>query len=138
MLRKIIPHLTGGTVYVEPYCGAASCFFAKRPHPVEVLNDLDERIVGLFRVLQDPATFRAFAHRVRWTLYSLAEFRKALATLADPPNDPVARAWAFFVAQNQGFSGIAETEGNWSRVFVSSRGMARTTCNWRGRLSLLR
>ncbi|PZA08277.1 DNA adenine methylase [Meiothermus sp. Pnk-1] len=139
LAQRIIPLLPKATTYVEPYAGAASVFWhLTEPYPVEVLNDLDDRIVTLFRVLQDRAKFEELAHRLVWTPYSRAEFRRALAILQDPSASDLDRAWAFFVAQNQGFSGEATCEGNWSRVLTASnRGMAETTNRWRGRLKLL-
>lgn len=65
------------------------------PYPVEVLNDLDQRIVNLYRVLQDRDKFRELLRRLIWTPYSRAEFARALATLKDPGADDVSRAWAF-------------------------------------------
>jgi len=135
MAAKIIPHIPPGRIYVEPYCGAASIFWhLTPPRAVEVLNDLNGDVVNLFRVLQDESQFAAFAHRITWTLYSVDEFRKALECDSD---DPIDRAWAFFVRQNQGFSGKGETEGDWGRAFTSSRGMAESASIWRGRIKLL-
>jgi len=126
-------------VYVEPFAGAASVFWhLPRPYPVEVLNDLDERIVTLFRVLQDRRQFQELAHRLLWTLYSLEEFRRALAILERwQEHDEIDRAWAVFVAQDQGFGGVNGTEGRRGRTFISKRGMASTVGQWRGRLRLL-
>lgn len=121
-------------VYVEPYCGAASVFWHLTPRPVEVLNDLHSEIINLYRVLQDVGKFRELAHRLVWTPYSVDEFRKALA---DEERDDVGRAWAMFVRQNQGFGGHAGTEGDWGRVFVSKRGMAKNVAAWRTRLACL-
>ncbi|RMD57691.1 DNA adenine methylase [Candidatus Parcubacteria bacterium] len=135
--NRIVPLLPPGQVYVEPYCGMASVFWhLPQPYPVEVLNDLNGDIVNLFRCLQDPERFERFKHRITWTLYSLDEFRRALEILKTS-DDPDERAWAFFVAHNQGFSGRASKEGNWSRVFVSDRSMAHNTNKWRGRIKLL-
>lgn len=141
MQAKIQPYIeqaraAGATVYCEPYCGAAATLFGMRvPFPVEVINDLDGRIINLFRVLQDRCQFAALKHRLHWTPYSLGEFTRALSMLDDP--DPLRRAWGFFVAQNQGFGGTAETPGNWGRAFVSNRGMAETASRWQYRVGLL-
>jgi DNA adenine methylase len=136
-LLPLIPE--GGRPYCEPYTGAAAVLFARAPAPVEVLNDLDERIITLFRVLQDRDKFAELEHRLRYTPYARAEFRRALEILATPDeHDDVARAWAFFVAQNQGFSGTGQGESNWGRTFRPARGMADTVSDWHGRLSLLR
>jgi DNA adenine methylase len=136
LAKKILPYLPKGKVYVEPFCGAASIFWhLPEPYGVEVLNDLNGEIVNLFRVLQDTTLFEEFRHRTIWTPYSLDEFRKALSVGPDAP--PIDRAWAFFVRQNQGFGGIAKSEGTWSRTFGSRRGMAKKACSWRGRMKLL-
>jgi DNA adenine methylase len=118
--------------------GAASLFFARQPAPVEVLNDLDGDLVNLFRCLQDKATFEELKHRIRYTLYARSEFGRALDTLNDESvTAPVGRAWAFFVAKNQGMSGIANKISDWSRVFKSCSGCAGTANKWMMRLSML-
>jgi DNA adenine methylase len=135
MARKIVPLLPAGRVYVEPYAGAASVFWhLDPPREVEVLNDLNGEIINLFRVLQDRDQFERLAHRLTWTPYSVDEFRRAGRCES---HDPVDRAWSFFVRHGQGFSGKSDSDGNWGRVFGSSRGMAKTASNWRSRLSLL-
>ncbi|GIV51998.1 MAG: hypothetical protein KatS3mg038_2519 [Candidatus Kapaibacterium sp.] len=131
MLANLLPLIpAGGRPYCEPYAGAASVFFARDPAPVEVINDLDDRIVNLFRVLQDREQFEELKHRIMWTPYARAEFGRALDILRNGSDDPVERAWAFFVAMNQGFSGTASTISNWGRAFVSAGGMAKTTNKW--------
>lgn len=131
MLAKLLPLIpAAGRPYCEPYAGAASLFWARDPAQVEVLNDLDERIVNIFRVLQNREQFEDLKHRILWTPYARAEFGRALDILKTGSDDPVERAWAFFVALNQGFSGTAFTIGNWSRAFVSSGGMAYTANKW--------
>jgi DNA adenine methylase len=75
---------------------------------------------------------------VTWTLYSRAEFRKALAILKDTSASDIDLAWAFFVAQNQGMGGIARVESDWGKVIsFNARGMAGTANAWRGRMKLL-
>lgn len=139
--RWIVRHLPrdGVQVYCEPYAGMASVLWhLPRPYPVEVLNDLDKRVVTLFRVLQNERHFQQLAHQLTWTPYARDEFARALDMLARWDElDPVDRAWAFFVAMNMSVSAAPKTPGNWSRTFISSRGMADTTCKWRGRLRLL-
>ncbi|MCX7934927.1 MAG: hypothetical protein N3A66_06675, partial [Planctomycetota bacterium] len=60
-----------------------------------------------------------------------------LETLCDGGVNDIDRAWATMVTHGQGFSGIAKTVGNWSRAFVSSRGIAETAARWRSRLAML-
>ena len=129
MFKKILPYLTAPhTVYVEAYGGGASVLLNKPPSPIEVLNDIDSEVVNIFRVAQDEAKFKELKHRLEWTLYSRAEFVRALDILQNETiTDPVLRAWAFFVAQNQGFSGQnsrSSSEGNWSRSFTNNKAAA--------------
>lgn len=139
MMRAKLLHLIplGGKPYCEPFSGAGWIFFARQPAPVEVLNDLDGRIVNLFRVLQSPDTFEELKHRLTFTPYALAEFAKALEIMNDESALPVLRAWATFVAFNQAYSGSPQTRGNWSRTFVSRRGMASNVSKWLSRLNQL-
>jgi len=134
MAKKIIPHIPSGKVYVEPFAGAASLFWHRKPHGVEVLNDLHEEIITLYRVLQDRERFDELYHRLIWTPYSLSEFKKARR---NQDQSDVARAWAFFVRQNMGFSGKCECDGDWGRAFTECRGMAATASILRGRIKML-
>ncbi|GIV86602.1 MAG: DNA methyltransferase [Chloroflexus sp.] len=127
--RWILENLPSGRVYVEPFGGAASLLLNKPPHPVEVYNDLNGDLVNLFRAVQDEARFEKLKWRLEWTLYSYDEFRRARRILAES-QDPDERAWAFYVACTQGFSGQSRHDGNWSRAFVSTVGMAENTSRW--------
>jgi len=71
MASRIVPLLPRHTVYVEPFAGGAAMFFAKPWPPVtnsnhyrEVLNDLDGRLINLYRVAQDPIIFERFIRLV--------------------------------------------------------------------------
>jgi len=131
MLGKLLPLVPpGGKPYCEPYCGAASLFFAREPAPVEVLNDLNEEIVNFFRCIQDKEKFEELKHRIYWTLYSRAEFEKAINIGKDA--DDVTRAWATFVKLNQSMPHTTEclTVGDWSRNFITVGNMANNTSKW--------
>ncbi len=135
MLQKLLPLIPMTPVYVEPYGGAASIMTNLSPRPCEVYNDLDGRLVNLFRVLQNPEQSKLLLDRLRYTPYSFDEF--CLALEQRESDDPIEAAWGFYVSQNQGFSGTADTKGNWGRVFVSANGMARNCSAWRSRKASL-
>jgi hypothetical protein len=88
VLLPLVPYGNDVRIYAEPYCVSAALFFAKRPHPIEVLNDLDQRLVNLFRTLQDPEKFSRLKHRLRYTPYARAEFERALEILEREDADP--------------------------------------------------
>lgn len=138
MVGKLMPLIpSGGRPYTECYSGGASLFWSREPAPVEVLNDLSKDLINLFRCLQNRDAFDDLKHRLTWTLYSRAEFERALEIEASDEQDPVTRAWAFFVAKNQGFAGESKTPGQWGRAFVSCGGMVETTNKWLMRIALL-
>jgi DNA adenine methylase len=143
-LLGVVP--AGGRPYCEPYCGGASLFFAREPAPVEVLNDLHSLVINLFRCLQNRKTFEELKHRITYTLYSREEFVKAIGICKKAVQEgfkmpSVDVAWAYYTAQNQGFSGIDATnltEGRWSRAIeTSTRGMAGNCSRWNRRKDLL-
>ena len=134
MKAKLLPMIPYNQLYVEPFCGGSSIFFARHPSPVEVLNDLDKDLINLFRFLQDPDKFERLQHRLTYTLYSRAEFAHAIEIIKSEDASEEDRAWAFFVGKNQGFSGIYINEGNWGRGFSI---VASPVSRWLMRLSML-
>lgn len=135
LARQLLRLLPIGRIYVEPYCGAASLFWHKSPHPVEVLNDLNGDVINLFRVLQDPETFKEFFHRVLFTPYSRADFIRAIRYDGD---DPVMRAWSFYARCNMGFGGReGRRPSDWGTTLAVKGRMARSVLGLRSRLKLL-
>lgn len=84
----VIAHLPPHRIYVEPFGGAASVLLRKPRSPVEVYNDLDEEIAGIFTVIQDPAQCQALMRRLRRVPYARVAFEQAFL----PSRDPVIRA----------------------------------------------
>jgi DNA adenine methylase len=50
---EIAARLPQARCYVEVFGGAAWVLFARDPSPIEILNDLDGRLVNLYRVVRD-------------------------------------------------------------------------------------
>src|SRR5438094_6371094 len=75
LCHRIIQHFPLHHTYLEPFGGAASVLLNKPPCPVEVYNDLDQRITRLFRVLRDHG--QELQRRLSLTPYSQIEFEEA-------------------------------------------------------------
>ncbi len=138
VIQKLLPLIPKTPVYVEAYGGAASIMANLRQRKCEVYNDLDGRLINIFRVLQNPEQRERLLDRLRHTPYSFDEF--CLALEQRKSDDPVEAAWGFFVSQNQGFGGKAGTKGNWGRAFStksSSVRMAETCSRWLSRKASL-
>lgn len=102
LVPEILPLIPKHTQYVEPFCGGAAVFWAKKVSAHEVINDLDGRVVTFYRVLQ--TRFDELQAMIRGTLHSERDYRLAKSVLADVEADEVDRAWALWVQTNMSFS----------------------------------
>lgn len=91
LAQKIVACFPEHHTYVEPFGGAASVLLNKSPAPVEVYNDLDQRVTRLFRVLRDHGD--EFRRRISLTPYSEVEFDAA----QEPCDDEIEQARRDFV-----------------------------------------
>ncbi len=101
MMPKLLPLIPSHRVYVEPFFGGGSLFFSKKPSLVEIINDLDHNLVNFFRVLRDEEQFPRFWRKAFFTPYCREEFSWCRDNLE--VDDPVERAWRFFLVARQAF-----------------------------------
>lgn len=81
-------------VYLEPFLGSGAVFFSKAPAKAEILNDLDGRVVNLFRVIRERPGELAAA--VEMTPWSRQEYYASYAVSKDPLEDArrfLVRSW---------------------------------------------
>jgi DNA adenine methylase len=90
---KIIRSLPPHNAWVEVFCGSAALTLAKKPSPIEVINDLNGEIVNLFKQLRENSD--ALRKAVALTPYARAEFLEA-RDLRQIEN-PLERARVFLV-----------------------------------------
>jgi DNA adenine methylase len=84
----IIEHFPPHKTYVEPFGGGASVLLRKPPSKSEIYNDLDEEIVTVFRVIQDPVQCRRLMKVLKRTPWARAEYQRSFR----PSPDQVVRA----------------------------------------------
>ena len=119
----VIGALPPHRVYVEPFCGAASILMQKPRASVEVINDLNDSIVNLFRVLRDPQQAANLEELLRLTPYARTEYYDAL----EPTDDPVEAARRMICLAYMGFGSASLNTRHrsgfrikWSGSYVSS------------------
>lgn len=100
LARRIVDLLPPHRVYAETHAGSAAVLFAKRPSPVEVINDIDGEVTHFFTVLRTDGA--RLARACQLTPYSRAEYEACASRPADM--DPVERARRWWVRCNQGFN----------------------------------
>lgn len=83
----ILEFFPAHSTYVEPFGGAASILLRKPRSAAEVYNDLDDRIVNLFRVLRNPEESAALARAIELTPYARVEHVDSYEPSLDPVED---------------------------------------------------
>ncbi|QZO02509.1 DNA adenine methylase [Chenggangzhangella methanolivorans] len=122
----IIAHLPPHRVYVEPFGGAASVLLRKESSYAEIYNDLDDEVVGLFRVLREPASAAELERRLRLTPFARTEFREAY----EATEEPIERARRLVIRSFMGFGSNAhasQAKGHRSTGFRSNAHRSGTT-----------
>lgn len=99
VVRQLPPHKT----YLEPFFGSGAVLFSKPPAKLETINDLDENVVNLFRVIRDHGS--ELAELVYYTPWARSEYN----SICDPVDvliktgEPVEDARRFLVRLWQAF-----------------------------------
>lgn len=72
-----VAHLPARRVYIEPFFGSGAVLFNKPRAPTEVVSDLDDRVVALFKVLRDrPADLERALRLTPWARAEWEECRR--------------------------------------------------------------
>lgn len=124
----IINHFPSHRIYTEAFCGAASVLLRKPRSYAEVINDLDGEIVGLFRVLRNPAQARELVRLVKLTPFAREEHELSYLIAGDPIEQArrtLVRSFMGFgsdgIKRQTGFRGNVTRSGttpvlDWSRM----------------------
>jgi len=100
-VARQLPNPRGWT-YVEPFGGMAGVMLARQPRGQEILNDTNEHVVNLWRVLRDRPD--DLARQIAATPQARALYDEAADALdahdAGQPLDPLRRAWATYTLLN--------------------------------------
>jgi len=105
-IHVLLPHVPTHDAYLEPFFGAGSLFFAKRPSRIEVINDIDEDLMNFYSVLRDDVKFNKLVKLAHLTLYSRAEYMHAREKFKRKAwKDDVERAYLFYIMVRMSFAG---------------------------------
>src|SRR5882672_3378782 len=105
--KKLPPH----NAWVEAFCGSAAVTMAKKPAPIEVINDADSEIVNFFQQLRQHP--RKLVGLVQATPYSRQEFEQAFQKVSR--TSALERARRFLVASMMTVNGAIGSNGTGTR-----------------------
>lgn len=123
LARDIVSHMGPHRVYAEPFGGTASVLFAKPRAAFEVLNDRDEYVVTMLRVVRDRPSELAAA--LTLTPYARAEYEAADPATADDDLE-VARRVCVRIGQSFAKSGLAAPSHGWRMSTTVGTAVAAT------------
>ena len=107
---RIVEMIPQHNLYCEPFLGGGAVFFAKKPSPVEVINDTNKELINYYKVVKHD--FVSLESEIRITLHSRDLHRKAHVIYNNPDMfSEIKRAWAFWTLATQSFSSIVD--GSW-------------------------
>lgn len=113
--QKIVKMLPPHNAWVEGFCGSAAITLAKKPVPIEVINDKDNQIVNLFSQLRDNS--EELRRAVELTPYAREEFEIARDYVVNRDRGsfpPLEQARRFLVATMMTVNGTIGTRSGWS------------------------
>lgn len=113
----IINHFPEHGTYLEPFFGSGAVFFTKPPSGTETLNDLDNNIVNLFRVIREHS--HELVRLIECTPYARTEYEYCRRTYKAETDD-IERARKYLVAVWQGFGGKTYQETSWAHDRTNS------------------
>lgn len=128
----IVAAMSPHSGYVEPYAGSLAVLLAKAASPMEVVNDLDSRIMTFWSVLRDRPD--ELLYLAETTPPSRETYRHAATT---EPTDDLSIAWTVWTRLTQGRSRSLRYDGSgWRGKYYGSKGdnIARDLDKFRSRL----
>ncbi|GAY71418.1 DNA adenine methylase [Streptococcus canis] len=124
LAKKIVARLPEHKSYLEPYFGSGAVLFNKPVRPIETLNDLNEDVVNLFRVIQSES--EALREKLLFTPYSRKLYDQAWQVY---PDSPVDKALQFIIKSRMSHGFRVTEKSGWKRDVVG-RERAYTTKQW--------
>ena len=81
-ITKMLPPVTKGQTYVEPFAGMLGVMLQRAPADLEIANDLNGDVVNWFEMVRDRGD--ELAEKLQQTPTAEAEFQRSLHSTTDP------------------------------------------------------
>ena len=124
LASRIVKCLPPHNAWVEAFCGSAAITLAKKPAPIEIINDMDDQIVNLFQQLRENP--EELCRQIALTPYSKAEYSLSRSEIFH--TEPLEKARRFLVATMMSVNGAI---GGKNSGFSFSQSYTRGNCEAR-------
>lgn len=122
--RWIVDKLPVHHSYLEPFFGSGAVFFNKMPSAIETINDLDDDVINLFRLIRNDSA--ELINAVNATPYARKEYENAYA---DASCDDIEKARRFLIRCWQGYGYRTNSKVGWKND-VQGREAAYCMRDW--------
>ena len=95
--------------YVEPFGGSGIILLNKKPSDMESFNDIDDNVFNFFNIIKTRCS--DLIKKTETNLPSESEFNRCHEILKNKDSDKLDKAYAFFLTQTSGFSGLNTSWG---------------------------
>lgn len=112
----IVRHMPDHIHYLEPYFGSGAVLLCKPRSKIETVNDIDENVVNLFRVMRNRP--QELAHIIYMTPWSRAEYYDSYEMTGDELED----ARRFLVRCWQSYGARLSCRSGWKNEGCGSQG----------------
>jgi DNA adenine methylase len=124
IIENMHPHHS----YLEPYFGGGAILMNKEPSRIETINDLDDDVVNLFRIIQNSGTREELIQQIVFTPYARSEYDNAFPDNSDGLSD-VERARNYLIRSGMGYGFRLCDNVGWKRD-VAAREAAYAVRYW--------
>jgi DNA adenine methylase len=128
--QQIVGHFPDHDRYCEPFAGSLAVLLAKPPEAIEVVNDLDSRLVRFWRTLRERGD--ELIRACELTPHSREEYENAKK--GPDPDDPVEDARQLWLLYCQSISGAFEGAG-WRAPGPTRKSAGQHFSRFAGRLN---
>lgn len=100
LARWIIEQMPEHKVYLEPFFGSGAVLFNKEPTGIETINDIDGRVVNLFKVIRDRPDELSWL--IEYTPWARDEYLESYTETGDELEDArrfLVRCWQAFATR---------------------------------------
>jgi DNA adenine methylase len=104
LVKQITSYFPKHHTFVDVFGGSGAIILGKEPSKVEVYNDLNNKLVTLFRVLANPEKSSELERRLKFTPYARTEFERCKKEI-DTLDDEIEIARQLLVIQRQSYGG---------------------------------
>lgn len=112
--NRIVNTFPKHETFIDVFGGSGIIILSKLKSKIEVYNDIDSRLVNLYKVLQEKTSRELFLEKIHYVPHSREFYNECKRRLINDNLSNIDEAVCFFVICRQSYAGIADYSSGWS------------------------